>query len=267
MFIRKLRSPGINFEHIIAIITVSLFIIFLIIFGFRKAYGIFALIGLFYTIVNTILYFKTRNSGYLANTFLFLCIIFFSLFIFIYGLEQKKTLITTVAVLTIIAGIWVIVNLFSRKLKWRTREVLELAAMPVTETEDGFTNRPLVAGRINFTEREIRAFSMFMRKNLIATPYEEEDKIIFSIDVPFWELVWKKRDWTSDTKVIFHYDGNVTVNIAKNEYLKYKERLSFDQLCDSLGKLFIEFLDLYVKGEGIRVIDRFNALKLNPFIE
>jgi hypothetical protein len=38
--------------------------------------------------------------------------------------------------------------------------------------------------------------------------------------------------------------------------------LAFDQLCTSLGQLFIEFFELYKKGEGIRVIDRMDDLKL-----
>ena len=65
--------------------------------------------------------------------------------------------------------------------------------------------------------------------------------------------------------VSFNLDGKVTLNIGKIDYLKYKEQLTFDQLCESLGTLFIDFLELFKKGEGTRIIDRMNNLKLNPF--
>jgi len=266
-FIRKLRSPSITIEHIIGIVTIVAFVILLIIFGFQKAYGIFVPLGLFYTIVNIILFSKTGNSGFLVITLLFICTMVFASYIFIYGLESNKPLGIALGVLTVSSGLGAVYIIFSKKLKWRTRELLELAAMPVKETLNGFTERPLAAGKINHTKEEILSFAMFIRKTLVAIPYIEESRVVFSIDVPFWELVWYKRDYIEDSKVVFDYDGNVSVYISKKEYLKYKDSLSFDQLCDSLGKLFIEFIDLYVKGEGVRIIDRFNALKLNPLIE
>ena len=36
--------------------------------------------------------------------------------------------------------------LFSRRLEWRYKEILQLAAKPVTGTADGFTSRPFPAG-------------------------------------------------------------------------------------------------------------------------
>jgi len=266
-FIRKLRPASFTIEHMIGLISIVAFIILLILFGFQKAYGIFALIGAFYVVINMILYFKTSNSGYIVLTLMFLCIIAFAVAIFIYGIDDNKKIPMALGVLTVFMGIWVVYLIFSKKLKWRTRELLEIAAMPVKDTNDGYTERPLAVGRIEYTENEIKNFSMFVRQNLMAIPYEEEDKVIYAIDVPFWELLRFSRDYSDDTQVVFHYDGHVTARIAKSEYLKYRDRLSFDQLCDSLGELFINYIDMYVKGEGIRIIDQFNALKLNPFIE
>jgi len=42
----------------------------------------------------------------------------------------------------------------------------------------------------------------------------------------------------------------------------YKDAFSFDQLCASLGKQFIDFFELHKNGDGVRIIDRFNALRL-----
>jgi hypothetical protein len=49
------------------------------------------------------------------------------------------------------------------------------------------------------------------------------------------------------------------------DYLNYREDLSFAQLCDSLGGLFIEFYELFKRGQGMRIIDRMDALGLSAF--
>ena len=43
----------------------------------------------------------------------------------------------------------------------------------------------------------------------------------------------------------------------------FQEALSFDKLCESLGHLFIEFAELHQRGEGVRIIDRMNALRIS----
>jgi len=45
------------------------------------------------------------------------------------------------------------------------------------------------------------------------------------------------------------------------------DEFSFDQLCDSLGNLFIEFFEYYRRGEAYRIFDKMNALRLNPLID
>jgi len=69
-----------------------------------------------------------------------------------------------------------------------------------------------------------------------------------------------KRGYKKDTYVTFDFNGNVSVNIAKKDYQKYKEEFTFDQLCSSLGNLFIEFLELYLKGKSREIIDKLNAI-------
>ena len=55
------------------------------------------------------------------------------------------------------------------------------------------------------------------------------------------------------------------VLVRVKDYLTYKEDLSFDRLCESLGNVFVEFLDLFKKGESVRIIDRMDALGLSIF--
>ena len=81
----------------------------------------------------------------------------------------------------------------------------------------------------------------------------------------FGFILGLKSDYTDETWVAFDFDGNVSVNISHRDYLNYKEALSFDQLCESLGNLFVGFVEMFHRGEGVRIIDRMNALGIPYF--
>jgi hypothetical protein len=63
----------------------------------------------------------------------------------------------------------------------------------------------------------------------------------------------------------FALDGEVSVHIARKDYLDYRQPLAFDQLCNSLGTLFVDFFELYTRGEGVRVINRLDDLRIGIF--
>lgn len=159
------------------------------------------------------------------------------------------------------------ISIFStKKTKWRRREVFELAAHPVEDVTNGFTNRPKPAGLANYTREDILAFAHFVFKKFIAIPYIEKDKAVLIITKNrLRHLLNIKNEYADETYISFTFDGKVVVNITKADYLQYKDALSFDQLCESMGRLFSEFLELHKKGEAVRIIDRMNSLKLSPF--
>jgi hypothetical protein len=164
--------------------------------------------------------------------------------------------------------VWLVILTANKQMKWRGREVLELAAAPIEKVGNGYTPRPLPAGKTEFSHKQIIAFAEFTRQNLVAVPYVGKDRVIF---VPVMQgreygfiLGWK-RDYTDETWVAFDFDGNVTVNISHRDYLEYDQALAFDQLCESLGTLFIDFMGLFHRGEGVRIIDQMNALKIPYF--
>jgi hypothetical protein len=103
---------------------------------------------------------------------------------------------------------------------------------------------------------------------LIAVSYVGKDKVVF---VPvmagreFFFILGLKSDYTDETWVALDFDGNVSVNISHRDYLEYKESWAFDKLCESLGNLFVEFLEIYQRGEGVRIIDRMNAVGVSVF--
>ena len=110
-------------------------------------------------------------------------------------------------------------------------------------------------------------FAAFLHKNLIAIPYIENGSIVISINAKFARQIGLLTDYLDTTWVRFDNDGNVTANISRSDYLKYNDELSFDQLCNSLGKLFIEFHDLFLADDGLRILDRIDSLRLNPLTE
>jgi hypothetical protein len=161
---------------------------------------------------------------------------------------------------------WLIILTATKKIKWRGREILELVALPVEDIGNGYTSRPLPAGKTEFSQRQIMEFAEFARRNLIAVSYVGKDKVVFvpvmsGREFPF--IIGLKSDYTDETWVAFDFDGKVSVNISHRDYLEYKDTLAFDQLCASLGNLFVEFIEIYQRGEGVRIIDRLNAVGIS----
>lgn len=157
---------------------------------------------------------------------------------------------------------------FNRKLRWRGEEVFELAAMPVEDIGNSFTARPRPAGNVPVSKTEMIRFVDFISKHLIAFPFREENRVVFVLTLPGNDLPYIfgiKKDYLEDTWVAVDYDGNITVNITEDDYLLFKMDLDFDQICQSLGNVFSEFLELSKTGKESQIIDRMNALRLNPF--
>jgi hypothetical protein len=137
------------------------------------------------------------------------------------------------------------------------RRVLELAAVSVRGAQNGFTTRPLYSGKAEYSKGEIIGFAKFLEENVIAIPFQDTNGIILSFPE---DWLGRKHDihgsYLDDTHITFDNEGNVSAVISKRDYSKYKDELTFDRLCESFGRLFIEFLELYKKGDGEKILDR-----------
>jgi hypothetical protein len=213
------------------------------------------------------LYFRTKNMSFLWLAAAFLIIVVFAVCISVFGMTKKDPGFVPFSIAVIFSILMMGFIVLNKKIKWRTREMLELAAMPVDETRNGFTERPLSIGKIDATASEIESFAFFLSSHMIAMPYRENEKIIFSLSSSYWKQNGLKRGYEDESWVSFTYSGEVNAYISKNDYLLYRDTFSFDQLCSNLGNLFIEFFELFKKGEGVRIMDRLNALNLNPITE
>lgn len=263
---RKLRPPALSTEGIIGIIAISSFLVMLVL-SYRVAMGFGSVITFFAFLVSLVVTIRTGNRYFIPQ----LCGQFFAsvLLMMIATIEVRPYAVffLPIAVLMGISFTLMIIFIFQRKLKWRTRETLELAARPVKDKTNGLTRRPMQAGKVDYTMDELHGFASFIRKNLIALPVVEEHRVIFILNIPFTRLLTFNNSYADRTWVSFDEDGNVTVNISQDDYYMYREQWAFDQLCASLGNLFIDFMEQYRNGSEALIIHRMNALNLNIITE
>ena len=263
---RKLKPPILTTEGIIGIVALVVFIVLLIL-SFRIAMAFGALITFTAAIISLTILLRTHNAYFAVSVIGQLLASCLLLGIALWDINAYRNWFIGIAGLMVLFMTLMVIFTIQRKLKWRSREMLELAAIPVNEIKNGLTTRPMQAGKLNYSPEELMSFASFIRKKLIAIPVKEQNRIVFLINIPMGRLLafssrYKDRSW-----VAFDHDGNVTVNISQSDYFMYKDLLSFDKLCQSLGELFIAFMEQYRNGEGSRIIEQLNSLQLNIITE
>ena len=266
-FFRKLKPPAFNYETIVGLVFAVVFLFFLVFMSLYIAFGFAALFFIVYSVLIIIIYIRTLNMGYLVLAVTIFLDALFSISVASLGFGGSPEVTKVFAFSIIVATVILFILILNRKLKWRSREMLELAAMPVKETSNGFTNRPLAAGKVEFTQTELFSFARFLHSQLIAIPFYEQDRVVFSITTPLSRQLGLNKDYYNGSWVSFSLTGDVSVSISQLDYQKYKDNYSFDQLCEQLGLTFVDFLELFKRGEGSKIIEKLNSLRLNPIIE
>lgn len=224
-----------------------------------------------------ITFWRTRNAGFLAvGLYLFLLAMLCVTAPTAIRNKPDIGLVPLFLVGVYVSGILVAYLFFNRKLKWRGQEIFEMAGMQVEETGDSFTARPRPAGKVPISKTEMIRFVDFITSNLIAFPITEENRVVFVLALPgindllgyndLSRLLGFKKDYLDDTWVAIDFDGNISVHITQDDYLLFKQDLAFDQLCQALGNVFADFLELSKSGQEQLIIDRMNALRLSPFV-
>lgn len=201
---------------------------------------------------------RIRNFFYLIPFLFYL----FGALTFLSNDTQTEGLVPFFAAAAGIAYLFMLWTLFTRRMKWRYREILELAAKPVEGSDDGFTSRPYPAGEASYTKEELARFARYLLKYMIAYPCVEQDRIILVVPENMLpRLLGLKRGYRDSTFVSFGLDGKISVQIAKRDYGRYREELTFDELCRSFAALFEEFLELHRRGSERRIIRRLDGLE------
>jgi hypothetical protein len=269
MFFERKTKPKILLGQILfPVLSGIAFLAILALVGPGAAFYTLGGIYLLIVPIPFITYLRTRNAGYLVVTGFILaaCLMAISAPQAIID-KSDPGLVPLFGVIMYILMLASGYQVINRKLRWRGEEVFELAALPVEDTGDSFSPRPRPTGQVPVSKTEMIRFVEFMTKNLIAFAFREENRVIFVLTLPGKDLPYLlgiKKDYLEDTWVAIDYEGNITVNITEEDYLLFKMDLDFDQLCQSLGDLFREFLELSKQGQDSRIIDRMNALRLFP---
>jgi branched-subunit amino acid transport protein len=242
------------------ILFTSLFIAAIIIgrilYGEVGFYWALSVSQLLMFLIHGVVLWKTRNPVYLIPVLMYL---FMGLTFLPPWKEHPGHLVFSVAAAAMLVGF--IAILITKKINWRYREILELAARPVNEASDGFTHRPFPSGRLDVTRKDVLGLARFLLKNVVAYPLIEADRVVFVIPRYMWSyLILFKRRYDKETYVAFADSGEVSVRIARPDYQAYKEELTFDRLCASLGDLFKQFMQHYRDGQPDKVIERLNTL-------
>lgn len=251
-------------------------ILALLIFAFVWALGgitmglvFMAFVYVFYAFLSLVSLIRIQNPWYIATMVFQLTIVLFVLIapkVGPYAIERQSFKPLTLVVMVELAVL--VYVMATGKLKWRGREVLELAAMNITEASNGFTERPMPLGKLECKPGELRGFAWYLKSHLIAFPIEETDKIVLvplKMSDEYRLPLGISKNYSNNTRITIDNQGNITAIISKTDYLQYRDALSFDLLCESLGKLFIRFFEYYQKGEEVRIMNEITRIKLGPF--
>lgn len=270
MFSSRKFKPAFNIAVFLPLVII------LVAFAFSTAFfgisaGLVVMVFAFcgYALFSLLAYVRTRNIGYIA-AFLF------QSFMALYFLTVPEGLLPIGGkdkafffyFCGLLVGVWLVYLMATQKGKWKGRNIFELAARNVNDTVNGFTDRPRPAGKLEYTKSELFGFADFVRKNLIAVAYVENDRVVFvpvKMGDEYAFLLGFAGDYQYHSWISFDFQGNVSASIAKKDYLAFTEELSFDQLCDSMGKLFIEFMEYYKKNEMERILHRIKSLQSGIF--
>jgi len=252
------------------LVMLALFALAVIFYGIRAGLAVMFVSFASYSCFSIISYLRTRNISFFAGS---IYQAFMALYFLTVPIIGPFPLVGNSSGLFLFGGIaslvWLLVLSAQKKTKWKGSEMFELAARPVEESANGFTDRPRPAGTAEYTRTQLMDFTEFVKRNLIAVPFVEEDRVVFTLVRMGDELAYllnPNYSYENRTWVAFDFNGRISVNISKKDYLQYKDELSFDHLCDSLGKVFLGFLEYSKKGEHERILYKLKSLKISNFV-
>jgi len=226
----------------------------------REGYGVslkpwtaYTIVGLFFIIMGIIQWFKYRLWIYPVLGIIIGMLCFQALFAF--G-NSNPIYIASYFINFIILVLFVIINWKSfygqERFELNSRRLFRLAAELLNDTGDGFTERPYSAGKTTFTKDEMIGFSRFLNGKYIAKPFHYDDRFTFAYSMNA-SLV-NLEDPKEVSHVTFDQKGNISVIISEKDYREFVARFNFDQLCDSMARVFNRFLEYYRQGLENRII-------------
>lgn len=221
------------------------------IFTGKFSYSAFAF-GCFFVVLGILEYRRTKLVAYLILGILFGTGTWHSMARYLIPFLSLQTYIPHV-IISIAALVFTLpVILGNEKLESNARRLFNLAAELVQETSCGFTPRPYSACKAEYTKDEIRGFARFMSGKNIVKSLIREKVVTLTFSMGISPL--KKPELKLISYISFDIEGNIAVHISEHDYKMFREKLTFDQLCESLGDVFKRLLEYYKQGHENRIL-------------
>lgn len=265
--VSKLKSD----KSLIVLFIISVALIILMLIFFKEKKIIFYSATVFYFLITFFffvpIYLKTKNKSVLAMFLNHLALLGLCALRIANILSEGNAAPLGIG-LCFITALIIKYGKFPNLIWYRyLRIFLEWAAKSVYDTNDGYTGRPYPAGKASYSKNEIVEFAKYMNKNLIATSYIKDDRVILVFSNGMFQyILFLKPNLQKVTYVSFDYEGNSSVYIAKKDYRKYKEELTFDQLCNSFGNVVLDLFNGYRDGQRAKILNKIKGQELKqPF--
>ncbi len=111
-------------------------------------------------------------------------------------------------------------------------------------------------GKQDYSLQEIRELGKYLERKMIAVPLLLDDRVLLCFSAGQGMM---QPDPEKSSYVSFDESGNVTVSLKRDDYHAYRDRLSFEELCQSMASLFLSFLDLYRSGDEKEILRKVDS--------
>lgn len=139
------------------------------------------------------------------------------------------------------------------------RRLLNLASNMINDTSGGFTSRPYSGGKISLSESDLKGFIIFMEGKYVVKSFVKED--VYFLGFSMGESPLVVDDPLEISHVRIDGDRNLSVSISSFDYSRYRKTLNFDQLCQSMSGVFLQFIEYYKEGREDRIMNELKAAK------
>ncbi|UCF65780.1 MAG: hypothetical protein JSW33_08095 [bacterium] len=140
----------------------------------------------------------------------------------------------------------------SLRLNRNARQIFRLAADGVHDKSEGFTPRPFNVGKLETSPDELEGFGRFLNGKQIIQLFSQKDKTFLAFSMGISPL--SNPDLQKVSYVSFSKDQSMAVHVSGYDYHRYREELTFDQICEALANLFMRFLHYYQEGKESRIL-------------
>jgi len=269
MYIKKLK-PSRSFGGLwIPVVTLVFFFTIVALLSIKVAIAVLLLVFILFAQFGFYAYYRTRNITYFFSGMFTLIYSGFLAFVPHIGVfSENKVIAFTCFFISLAFGLGGMYQVIIGNYRWRGRDLFELIAINVDTEANGFTSRPHPAGKTDLSRSEILSFVNYLQSKLLGLVIID-DKKIYLVPVKNgyeYSMILKsgyrllEGSWIS-----FQDDGKISIHISKADYLDYREPLSFNMLCESMGEQFIEFLTMFKNGEEVRIIDKLNSSRTGTY--